>query len=384
MIRRLRVPTLGNDMNRLLTLAPSLALALIALPKSFGLFWAVLMIAGLIFLHELGHFLAAKWMGMPVETFSLGFGSRLVGFKWRETDVRLSVLPLGGYVKLAGYNPEEPDAEDPHGFLLQPFRKRMLFYSGGVLANVATAFVIFYGLSVNQCRYPLPPVILQVMPGSAAEAGGLKTGDELKRVGTLSLPEADWNDEIVPFIQKNPGTPIPFQIQRDGQLMQLTLSPRFDGKVGRLGIQNLPGEPKGTPRAFRISDLAKAGPMAFRATYNITLNVLQGYGRLVVGRVSVKEIGGPIAIAKAGSDAAKAGISAFLLTCAFISLNLAVLNALPIPFLDGGHMAILVFEKLRRKDLSIRLKEKILTAGFFFLASLMVFVIALDFWKMKH
>src|SRR5450631_3621848 len=132
------------------------SLALVSLVSlnwpSVGFWGPVLMLGGLVFLHEGGHFLAAKYMGMPVEVFSLGFGSRLFGFKWRETDVRLSVLPLGGYVKLAGFNPEEPGADDPYGFLQQPFGKRMLFYSGGILANLATTLILFTFVGTDQAR----------------------------------------------------------------------------------------------------------------------------------------------------------------------------------------------------------------------------------------
>ena len=113
-------------MPRLSSCTFALAFAALLLAGRFvGIAGAAVMIGGIIFLHELGHFLAAKRMGMPVEVFSLGFGPRLLGFRWKETDVRLSALPLGGYVKLAGYNPEEPDAEDPYGFLKQPARKRL-------------------------------------------------------------------------------------------------------------------------------------------------------------------------------------------------------------------------------------------------------------------
>src|SRR5690348_12178614 len=145
------------------------------------------MLGGLIFLHELGHFLVAKRMGMPVEVFSLGFGTRLVGFKWRETDVRLSLLPLGGYVKLAGFNPEEPGAEDPHGFLKQPVWKRQLFYGGGIIANLIVAFVLLWAIGVDSARVVKveakpgsATVVGQVVKGMPADAAGLKEGDELK------------------------------------------------------------------------------------------------------------------------------------------------------------------------------------------------------------
>ncbi len=372
-------------MKRFLYVAP--ALALIALsPRVVGILGAALMIGGLIFVHELGHFLMAKRMGMPVKEFAWGlpFGPFITFFKWKETSVGIRPLaPLGGYVMLAGYNPEEPDSEDPHGFLQQPFGKRMLFYSGGILANVATTLLLLYAVGVDRARYPQPPVQLRVMEDSAAAAGGLQTGDELRRIGELKLPEADWNDEIVPYIQNRAGTPTPVEVARNGQPLTLTVTPRLSGKVGVLGVQPLSGISTAPKRPFQIRDLGRGLRFTLRETTGLAIAVTKGYGRLVSGGASMKEIGGPIAIAKMGSDAAKAGWEHFLMICAFISMNLAVLNALPFPFLDGGHMAILSFEKLRRKDLSIEVKERILTGGFFVLITLMALVIAMDLWRLK-
>jgi regulator of sigma E protease len=119
-------------------------------------------------------------------------------------------------------------------------------------------------------------------------------------------------------------------------------------------------------------------------TLNLTGEVLQGFGQLVSFRASLSQVGGPIAIVKGGSEAAKSGWAGFFVFMSFISINLAVLNALPIPFLDGGHMAMLTFERLRGRDLTIQLKEKILTGGFFFLITLMAFVLALDLLRLRH
>jgi len=373
-------------MKRFLYAAP--ALALIALsPKLVGILGAIVMIGGLIFFHELGHFLMAKRMGMPVKEFAWGlpFGPFITFFKWRETAIGIRpCAPLGGYVMLAGYNPEEPDAEDPHGFLQQPFGKRMLFYSGGILANVLTTLVLLYAVGVNQARYPPAPLQLRVMAQSAAAEGGLQDGDELRKIGEFRLPEANWDDAVVPFIQSHAGTPLPVEVSRKGEILHLTVTPRLQGKIGVLGIQQLPGEQTASPRPLQFRDFGKGLQLATRGTLGMGLTVLKGYGRLFTGGASLKELGGPVAIAKIGSDAAKAGWVAFLFTCAFISMNLAVLNALPIPFLDGGHMVILCFEKLRGKELSAQVKERILTGGFFFLITLFVLVMAMDLWRLRH
>ena len=362
------------------------ATALIAFKWPGAGFWGpVLMLGGLIFLHEGGHFLAAKYMGMPVETFSLGFGPRLVGFKWRETDVRLSALPLGGYVKLAGFNPEEPGADDPYGFLKQPYGKRMLFYSGGILANLATTLVLFTLVGADQARVTKVQeswTIVEVVPGGGAEAGGLKVGDELKGLGDLRFPGDAW-DSAIGLIQSRPGQPIPFQVVRQGQPLNLSLTPRLDGGKGRLGFMPAPLATPLERRGYQVGDVLTGGRYAVATTWRLSGQVFSFLGRLVTFQARSAEVAGPIGIIRQGSRAAKSGWDVFLFMCGAISLQLALLNALPIPALDGGHMALLTFEKLRRKELTLELKEKILTGGFLLLASLMALVIVLDLLKLR-
>ena len=349
-------------------------------------FWGpVVMLGGLIFLHEGGHFLAAKYMGMPVESFSLGFGLRLVGFQWRETDVCLRLLPLGGYVKLAGFNPEEPGAEDPHGFLKQPYGKRMLFYSGGILANLLTTLVLFTFVGADQARVIKIQEswsVIEVVPGGAAEQGGLKVGDELRGIGSLRFPGSQW-EEAVSFIQGHPGEPVTFSITREGKPLELPLTPRLDGGKGRLGFMPMPMPLPLERRAYRPGDFLVGGRFAVGTSWRLSGQVLSFLKRLVTFQARSAEVAGPIGIIRQGSRAAKTGWDVFLFMCGAISLQLAILNALPVPALDGGHMALLTFEKLRRKDLTIELKEKILTVGFLLLASLMALVIVLDLLKLR-
>ena len=370
-----------------LPLVLSFALVAVVALKWPGVgFWGpVLMLGGLIFLHEGGHFLAAKYMGMPVEVFSLGFGTRLLGFKWRETDVRLSILPLGGYVKLAGFNPEEPGADDPYGFLQQPYGKRMLFYSGGILANLATTLILFTCIGADQARVTKVQeswTVIEVVPGSAAEQGGLKVGDELRGIGDMGFPATEW-ETAVAYIQAHPGQPVPFRITRDGTPLTFPLTPRLDGGKGRLGFMPAPLSTPLERRAYRPGDFLTGGRYAISTSWRMSGQVFGFLGRLISFQAKSSEVSGPIGIIRQGSRAAKTGLDVFLFMCGAISLQLALLNALPIPALDGGHMALLTYEKLRRRDLTIELKEKILTGGFVLLASLMALVIVMDLLKLR-
>lgn len=374
-------------MKRLLFLAPSIIVFSLAWP-GVGFWGPVAMLGGLIFLHELGHFLIAKWMKLPVEVFSLGFGSRLFGFKWRETDVRLSALPLGGYVKLMGYNDEDPKAEDPNGFLSQPTWKRMLFYSGGIIFNVATTLVLMFILATDQSRatpvaLPSPLLVGEVIPDSAASKAGIQQGDKITAFGDLKFPGASDKDAIA-YIQARPGQSIPVDVDREGKSQRLLVTPRDESGVGRIGVRFFPAAFRYDRKPLAFGDFLQGAKFSVVGTAQMARDTFLGYFRLFTFRANIKELGGPIAIAKIGSEAAKAGWVVFLTITALISMNLAVLNALPIPFLDGGHIAMLGFERIRGRDLSIAVKEKILTGGFVLLASLMVLVFALDIWRLKH
>jgi regulator of sigma E protease len=374
-------------MKRLLYIAPALLVG--HLVPGAGFWGPVVLLVGLIFFHELGHFLVAKWMGMPVDVFSLGFGPRVAGFSWKETDVRLSLLPLGGYVRLAGYNPEEPNAQDPNGFLAQPAWKRLFFYSGGILANILITVVIFFFVGMDQARItdrhavPSPLLIVDVTPGSAAAEAGLQAGDQVRSFGELAFPGSKSEDAIA-YIQARPGAAIPVTLDREGVTRTLQVVPKNEGGKGKLGVYFEVSSWTYERRPFQFKDLGEGAKFGVAGSAKLGWDILGNFGKLITHQVSLKEVGGPITIVRAGSRAAKAGLAQFLFLTALISMNLAVLNALPIPFLDGGHAAILIIERIRGRDLSILVKERILQGGFFFLASLMAMVIALDIIKLRN
>lgn len=370
---------------RLLTLVPSVGIGLMVLsPKAMGIASAILLIGVLITLHELGHFLAAKWMKTPVDVFSIGFGPRLIGFRFQETDVRLSAIPLGGYVKLQGET-DEMGAGDAGlaEFMKQPFHKRVLFYSGGILANILAAWVLLVAVSTQQVRVtavhaePSPLLVLEVVKGGAAEQGGLREGDLITAFGDLRFPGST-DQEARATIKQHANQPLALEGTRLGSPLKLTITPRLEGGVGRLGIQFQPSRIRYERRPFAFKDLGLGLKGATLATGAITKQTVQAYTRLLTFRTKASEVSGPIGIVKQGSQMAQAGWLDFFTFAAFLSLNLAVLNALPIPGLDGSHIAILTFEKVRGKEISLQLKEKIFTVGFFFLLGVLVLVVGKD------
>ena len=374
-------------MKHMLLMVP--ALVLVPFIPGVGFWGPVFLLVSLIFFHELGHFLVAKKMGLPVEVFSLGFGPRVAGFAWNETDVRLSLLPLGGYVRLAGYNPEDPEAEDPHGFLAQPAWKRLAFYSGGILANVLITLVIFFCLGVNDARVtavrqvPSPLRVLEVISGQPGAQAGLQAEDQIRAFGDMHFP-GNSSEEVIQYIRARAGVAIPVTVDRDGASRTLVVTPRNDGGVGRIGVNFEPSILIYDKRPFQVKDLGTGAVVAVTGSGKLAWEILGNFGKLVTHKGFFKEVGGPITIVRAGSRAAKAGLMPFMFLVALISMNLAVLNALPIPFLDGGHAALLVFEKVRGKDLSNLVKERILTGGFFFIVGLFVLILFQDIWKLRH
>ncbi len=375
---------------RLMTFVPCVGIGFLLLsPKVTGIVSALVLVGVLITLHELGHFLAARRMGAPVDVFSIGFGPRLFGFQWKETDVRLAAVPLGGYVRLAGEDSEVGTGlSEDHSFFKKSYGQRMLFYSGGIIANVLTAFVIFTAVSVYQSRVvamhpePSPLLVMDVIKGGAAEAAGLKVGDQINRLGPLAFPGAS-DQEAIAHIRSMAGKPLELEVTRMGSTLKITATPKDEGGAGRIGIQFQPSRFQYDMRAIQVGDLWTGLKAGLQRTGNSALETARGYSRLFTFRISASEVGGPIAIVRSGSQAAQDGWMNFFMFAAFISMNLAVLNALPIPGLDGSHALILTIERLRRKNFTIAVKERILTTGFYLLLGLLVFVMGLDLWRLK-
>jgi regulator of sigma E protease len=421
----------------------------------------ILVLGVVIFVHEFGHFITAKAFGMRVFVFSFGFGKRLLGFKWGDTDCRLSLIPLGGYVKLEG----EPDdklsevvsaAGDERDFTARPRWQRIVVYLAGPVMNVVltvASFTLLYqlGWGVDATLYE-PPVIGVVAPGSAAEKAGLKPGDQIVTIdgrpqknwesalmtillkpnqtlglgikrgsetlqvpvpsgateqkqgdigvtplvrigevgadqparaaglkegdGILSVarqPVASFSD-IPRLIAAAPAGAIPFEIFRDGEVLEIPITP-LNGRIGVASKTQL-----------RKLSFVPAFREAVRETWRFTFQTLDLLRRIVTAEASPKAaLSGPIGIAQESGRAARseAPFRALVFVVAIISVSVGILNLFPLPPLDGGHLAILVGEGILRRDFSLAVKTWIMNAGAMALFLLIGLVLYSDLTKIN-
>ncbi len=348
--------------------------------KSAGLF--VVVLGALVFFHELGHFLVARWCGVTVVTFSLGFGPKIFSRKPGDTEYCISLIPLGGYVRMLGDDPEAEVApeERQHAFLDQPFRKKAAIVVAGPLFNFLFALLIF--IAVFMVGVPvLTPHVGDVQEGSAAETGGLKGGDQILSIG--GQPVTEWED-IRETLQKSGGKPLHFVVDRDGTQVDFTISPTLQT------TQNLLGEsqslwligilPKGTHTIQRHNPLM-AMVMGVQRTWEMTVLNVVGILKLVQGQISSDNIGGPLLIAQMAGQQASEGILNVLVFMAVISINLGIMNLIPVPILDGGHLLFFSIEAILGRPLRVKTKEMAQQVGMFFLVSLMVFAFYNDIMR---
>ena len=343
----------------------------------------IALIGPLVFFHELGHLVAGRWFGVHAEVFSIGFGRELFGWTDRKgTRWKVGWLQLGGYVRFAGdMNPASqadpkwlslPPEERARTFQAKPVWQRAIIVAAGPLANFLLAILIFMGVlgTVGQSR--TPPVVATVAAGSAAERGGLAPGDRIMRVGGQTV---DRFEEIGRVVVLHPGEPLPIELNRGGETRRLTVTPALDVERDRFGNEyrrGLLGIGSG-PSEFAPVPLAEL-PGAAIAETRATLSMMtEGLWQIISGRRSVKELGGPLKIAQVSGQAASLGFAAFAVLAAMISINLGFINLLPVPMLDGGHLAFYAVEALKGRPVDARAQEWAFRAGLSALLLLMVF-----------
>jgi regulator of sigma E protease len=422
----------------------------------------VVVLGVVVFLHEGGHFLMARGAGARVSVFSLGFGRRLLGFERGGTDYRVSLIPLGGYVRIHGLGPDESDITGGEAALepLLPRFKRALILLAGPLANGVSAVVLLAVAFMVGTMVPVwqdqPPEIAWVDPGSPAAAAQMQAGDLVLSVDGKTVHT--WRD-LELATRTSAGHALAVRFRRGNEEREVVLTPRsvtrFDlgyaglappipAEVGnvvpgsraeRAGLQRgdrvlaVNGEPvknfldlmrlvganperkitltisrAGATRSVDATPqdvdgqgklgiaqpsagvLKRFGPLAaleesVSECVRITRETFAVIGRMLRGRASIKQMSGPIDIARFSGEAARTGVAPFIWLLGVISLQLAIFNLLPVPVLDGGHLAIIAIEGTLRRDFSDRTKERILTVGFWLLVALMIVVLFNDLTK---
>ena len=334
-----------------------------------------LVLGGLIFFHELGHFLAARAFGMGVVTFSLGFGPKLLGFRRGMTSYVLSAIPLGGYVQLVAQDPDDPvpDGFPPETqFRLRPAWQRMIVVGAGPVFNFVLAWLLFWGLLVAEGRFEMLPVVGQVQKDSPAETAGVRPGDTVLTVG--GSPVANW-ESMAQAIRGGGGKPVTLTVDREGKTLTFSLTPAMRT------VKNLFGEEESAPlvgivasgktRSVPLGAGSAAGE-AVRQTWNVVAVTYTGLLKLIERVVPLDSLGGPIMIAQMVSKQASEGLGNVVALAALISVNLGVLNLLPIPVLDGGHLLFYAIEIVMRRPVSPRMRALTTKIGLAFLIGLMI------------
>lgn len=421
----------------------------------------------LVFVHEFGHFIVAKAFKIGVPVFSLGFGPRIWGFRRKETDYRVSAVPLGGYVRLAGDEADESRTGAPDEFLSRPRWQRFLVFVAGATFNIVLAVVVMTVVFATWGRDEIVrpeafPTVADVVPSSPAAAAGVLRGDKVLRIGsgdardqqtqvneiilapeqikpveierdgvrlTLSLPTGKdpvyhlgapgWRliqegggppevemvlggspaeraglqraDKVIgiegrtpqgemelkALLEQSAGREVALTVDRAGQSLAITVIPKDENGKGKIGVLFADGN-----RVHRELGWSDAFAGSIDWNLDITKSVFQTLGRLVKREISLRAFSGPIEIARVSREAVRGGES-FLTLLALISLQLGILNLMPIPVLDGGHILILALEGLIRRDLSEKLKERVMTVGFVFLIAFFGLVIFFDILKAR-
>jgi regulator of sigma E protease len=349
-----------------------------------------------VFVHELGHFLVARWCGIRVQVFSIGFGRELVGFSDRHgTRWKLAAIPLGGYVKFFGdenaasmpdrqavANLSETERRDC--FYYKPVWQRAAVVAAGPIANFLLAIAIFAGIAMWYGKQETAPRVDEVVPNSAAAAAGFKPGDIV--VSIDGTPIENFSD-MQRIVATSPGRPLEFGLERAGKTIVLKATPilteekgAFGGvrRIGVLGVKRslAPGDVK-----VEKVGLLQAIQLGAQESWNIVAGTFQYLGRLAAGRESASQIGGPAGIWLMSSEAARLGFDVLMRWAAAISVSIGLLNLFPIPLLDGGHLLFYGFEAVRGRPLSERAQEVGFRIGFAIVLMLMIFATYNDVWR---
>ena len=355
--------------------APGLLLTILAF---------MLVIGPLVFVHEMGHYLAGRWFGVKAEAFSIGFGQEVFGVTdKRGTRWKFGWLPLGGYVKFAGdMNPaSQPDAdwlslpaaERAQTFQAKPLWQRAIIVAAGPFVNFVVALLILTGFALAYGDSRTPAVAREIVPASAAAKAGMQPGDRITALGGRSVATFD---DVADYIRLRANETVRVDFDRGGRAMRVdaaigtqTLRDRFGNefKLGLLGIA--PVKPIWVPVG-----VAEAPVVAVRRTATILTMMVDSIGQIITGKRSVSELGGPLRIAKVSGEQLALGVPELVGLIALVSINLGFINILPVPMLDGGHLFFYAVEAIRRRPVKPAVQEWAFRGGLVALLMLMMLV----------
>jgi len=341
----------------------------------------------LVFVHEFGHFLFAKLFGVRVLKFSLGFGSKLVGRKWGETEYLISAFPLGGYVKMFGEHQEEKieSADEWCSFSHKPVWQRFCIVAGGPVFNLVFAVVLFFGMfSVAGLPESVDTTqIGSVSKGSAAEQAGILPGDQV--VSINGQETTSWV-QVSDLIKKSGGDEVTLMVERQGEKLTIKATPKMEKVKNIFGEEVSERYMLGITRSegitYEKTTIGKSLQAAFIQTWNLIYLTIMGLVKIIERVIPASELGGPIRIAELAGQQMEAGWLNLLYFMGLLSVNLGVLNLLPVPVLDGGHLFFLTIEGIRRRPLSDWAMEASQKVGIFLLVALMAFVFYNDILRL--
>lgn len=348
----------------------------------------ILILSLLVFIHELGHYLAGRWSGIRILAFSVGFGPELVGYTDRHgTRWKISAIPLGGYVRFFGDADvvSRPDGSISDTLTVEELAqtlngaklwKRAVTVAAGPLANFLLAIVIFAGMFATMGKPVSDPVVADIKPGSAAEAAGIARGDVLVALDGRMI---ETFDDVVRYITMRPEIPVEVTVRRAGEEIEFELVPkravttdRFGNEmeVGQIGI--ITDQQAGN---FRIVELSPVQAVweGVRQTGHIITGTFDYIGNMIAGRMNADQLGGPVRVVQASGEMATLGVIALLNLAAVLSVSLGLLNLFPVPVLDGGHLVLYAIEAVRGRPMGQGAQEIAFRIGMAMILSLMVF-----------
>jgi regulator of sigma E protease len=348
-----------------------------ALPGFFQSALAFVVVLGvLVFVHEFGHYAAARWRGVHVEVFSIGFGRAIAS--WKDsvgTTWKLAWLPLGGYVKLHGLERPETVSDEIRAkwipgqtFHDKEILSRAIVVAAGPIANFLLAAVLFIGLFATDGKPVTQPVVAEVVVGSPAATAGLQNADRIEAIDGVATPTFT---DIQRIVSSHPGATIMLTLRRGDaeQTLTATVGTRDAGDGTQVGVLGIRG---GEVAYQRVDPLSAIG-LGIEQTWTVTAETITGVAQMITGRRGTEDLGGPLRIAQLSGQVAHLGLASLVSFIAILSVNLGLINLFPIPVLDGGHLLFYLAEAIRGRPVPVKAQEYGFRAGLALLASLFVF-----------